>query len=158
MDLSLWCVIQRSRNCTKHSKLWTFFYAAWLRGSAFFFFKQNFGPFSKGRGLDLQIFNKTSKIVDLFGKPCTGSEVQIFYKRSKVVDLSLWRMAQRSMIFHKASKIVDLSFRHVAQRYRYKIQNSGPFFLRVVQRFRYLLKFQNCGPFVCRWVRDPDIS
>ena len=36
MDLSLWCVIQRSRNFTKHSKLWTFFYAAWLRGSAFF--------------------------------------------------------------------------------------------------------------------------
>ena len=36
VDLSLWCVIQRSRNFTKHSKLWTFFYAAWLRGSAFF--------------------------------------------------------------------------------------------------------------------------
>ena len=35
VDLSLWCVIQRSRYCTKHSKLWTFFYAAWLRGSAF---------------------------------------------------------------------------------------------------------------------------
>ena len=83
VDLSLWCVIQRSRNFTKHSKLWTFFYAAWLRGSAFFFKIQNFGPFSKGRGLDLQIFNKTSKIVDLFGKPL-GQRSRYFTKDPKL--------------------------------------------------------------------------
>ena len=78
VDLSLWCVIQRSRNFTKHSKLWTFFYAAWLRGSALKKI-QNFGPFSKGRGL----FNKTSKIVDLFGKPL-GQRSRYFTKDPKL--------------------------------------------------------------------------
>ena len=84
MDLSLWCVIQRSSNFTKHSKLWTFFYAAWLRGSAFKKKIQNFGPFSKGRGLDHQIFkNQTSNIVDLFGKPL-GQRSSYFTKDPKL--------------------------------------------------------------------------
>ena len=98
---------------------------------------QNFGPFSKGRGLDPQIFNKTSKIVDLFCKPL-GQRSRYFTK-----DPKLWTFLSGAWL-----RGIDI-----------KIQNSGPFFLRrVVQRFRYLLKFQNCGPFVCRWVRDPDIS
>ena len=67
---------------TKDAKLWTFFYAAWLRGSALKKI-QNFGPFSKGRGLDLQIFNKTSKIVDLFGKPL-GQRSRYFTKDPKL--------------------------------------------------------------------------
>ena len=74
MDLFLRCVAQRF---------------------SFFFLIQNFGPFSKGRGLDLQIFNKTSTIVDLFGKPLgqlwtllctTGSEVQVSLLNFKVVN------------------------------------------------------------------------
>ena len=89
MDLFLRCVAQR-----------------------FSFFKkiQNFGPFSKGRGLDPQIFNKTSKIVDLFGKP----------------------LGQRSRYFTKDPKLVcgPFSLAHGSEVHDIpqSIQNCGPFF------------------------------
>ena len=137
MDLFLCCVAQR-----------------------FSFFKkiQNFGPFSKGRGLDPQIFNKTSKIVDLFGKPL-GQRSRYFTKDPKLWTFLSGAWLRGPWYSTKHPKLWTFLSDTWLRGIDIKIQNSGPFFLRrVVQRFRYLLKFQNCGPFVCRWVRDPDTS
>ena len=52
MDLSLWCVIQRSRNFTKHSKLWTFLVSHWVRGPDILQKIQSCGPFSLAQALE----------------------------------------------------------------------------------------------------------
>ena len=119
-DAKLWtlrCVIQRSRNFTKHSKLWTFFYAAWLRGSAFKKKYKILDLFLKGVVWTSRYLTKHPKLwTFLVSHWVRGPDI---LQKIQSCGPSLWRMAQRSTIFHKASKIVDLSFRHVAQRYRY---------------------------------------
>ena len=108
VDLSLWCVIQRSRNFTKHSKLWTFFYAAWLRGSAFSF---------------------KYKILDLFLKGVVWTS-RYLTKHPKLWTFLVSHWVRGPDILQKIQSCGPFSLVHGSEVHDIpqSIQNCGPFF------------------------------